>query len=108
LRIIELDAARWRSASDFYDDLLAALGAPDWHGRNFNALIDSMIWGGINAVEPPYLIRVVNAAVWPRDVQSLIEGLREALPEQRAEFRRQKGWEPEVELEIRSGRAVFQ
>ncbi|MBC9884143.1 barstar family protein, partial [Bradyrhizobium sp. INPA01-394B] len=42
---------RWR---DFYDALLAALGAPEGHGRNLNALIDSMVWAGMNAVEAPY------------------------------------------------------
>ena len=48
MRRIELDAKSWMKILDFYQDLLKALGAPEWHGRNLNALIDSMIWGGIN------------------------------------------------------------
>jgi RNAse (barnase) inhibitor barstar len=56
--IIELNAFRWVAAQDFYAALLCALGAPDWHGQNVNALVDSMISGGINAVEQPFRIIV--------------------------------------------------
>jgi RNAse (barnase) inhibitor barstar len=58
MRWIELDGGSWTTALDFYTALLGALGAPKGHGRNINALIDSMIWGGMNAVEPPYTIRI--------------------------------------------------
>ena len=60
MRQIVLDARAWTTIGDFYDVLLPALGAPEWHGRNFNALRDSMTTGGINAVEPPYAIRLIN------------------------------------------------
>ncbi len=102
MRVIKLDAARWRSASDFYDELLALLGAPERHGRNVNALIDSMIWGGINDVDPPYEIRIANMADCPRDALEQIEWLRRALPEQRAEFRRLHGSDVEVQLELQN------
>jgi RNAse (barnase) inhibitor barstar len=49
-----LNCSSWQTRDDFYDALLATLGAPDWHGRNFNALWDSIGTGGINKVEPPY------------------------------------------------------
>ena len=42
MRIIELDAAKWKTIIDFYDALLASLGAPEWHGKSPDALIDSM------------------------------------------------------------------
>ena len=35
-------------------------GAPSWHGRNFNALRDSIAGGRINKIEAPYLIRLKN------------------------------------------------
>jgi RNAse (barnase) inhibitor barstar len=60
VKLIELDASEWRTPLDFYDALLSSLGAPDWHGRNINALIDSMVGGDINAVEPPYRIEVTG------------------------------------------------
>ncbi|WP_436216152.1 barstar family protein [Bradyrhizobium sp. LjRoot220] len=46
MQIIELNAENWRTWRDLYDALLTALGAPEGHGRNLNALIDSMVWGG--------------------------------------------------------------
>ena len=61
MRVIELDASRWVSLDDLYDDLLPALGAPDWYGRNYAVVVDSIGVGSINAVEPPYLIRIVGA-----------------------------------------------
>lgn len=59
---IELDATTWKSKDDFYDAVLSALGAPDWHGRNFDALRDSIVTGDINEVEPPFAITVRG---WP-------------------------------------------
>lgn len=61
MKLIELDGSRWASLDDLFDDLLPTLGAPGWHGRNHAALVDSIGTGSINAVEPPYMIRVVRA-----------------------------------------------
>ena len=55
---VDLVAAEWVTALDFYEALLAALGAPEWHGRNVNALMDSMIFGGINKIDPPMVVRI--------------------------------------------------
>ena len=57
---IMLESSSWNSPEDFYHDLLAALGAPDWHGHNLDALWDSITGGGINEVNPPFVIRVVG------------------------------------------------
>ncbi len=99
MRIITLDASRWTTAKDFYNALLAAVGAPKWHGRNINAVVDSMIWGGINALEPPYTIRISGRASLTKDVGTEIEFAKEALSRARAEFRTTKGHDVEVELE---------
>ncbi|CAN5471390.1 hypothetical protein BH10PSE14_BH10PSE14_27520 [soil metagenome] len=53
-----MTASGWTTALDFYEALLAALGAPDWHGRNVNALMESMIFGNINKVGPPMVVHV--------------------------------------------------
>jgi RNAse (barnase) inhibitor barstar len=37
-----------------------AVGAPEWHGRNFNALNDSIANGSINEVEVPYRLVLKN------------------------------------------------
>jgi RNAse (barnase) inhibitor barstar len=60
---LTLDATAWSSSDDVYDAFFRAVGAPAWHGRNFDALRDSIETGSINAVEVPYEIVVRNSAV---------------------------------------------
>jgi hypothetical protein len=100
MRIIELGAGQWAGPLDFYNALLAAIGAPDWHGHSVDALIDSMIWGGINAVEPPYTVKVRNVSCLPKDVIDEIELIKHELAEARAELNSRKGHDIEVQLEI--------
>jgi RNAse (barnase) inhibitor barstar len=58
--LLELNAQKWRSASDFYDTFFKTVGAPLWHGKNLNALSDSIGTGRINAIEVPYKIQIKN------------------------------------------------
>ena len=55
-----LDGSGWKTADDVYDAFFSAVGAPVWHGRNFNALNDSIAAGSINAIEVPYRIVITN------------------------------------------------
>jgi RNAse (barnase) inhibitor barstar len=55
---LTLDARKWHSSEDVYDALFSALGSPAWHGKNFNALHDSIVTGGINRVEVPYVLNI--------------------------------------------------
>jgi RNAse (barnase) inhibitor barstar len=57
---LTLDGAEWNDANDFYDAFFHAVGAPSWHGRNFDALVDSIETGQINAVEVPYRLVIRN------------------------------------------------
>ena len=78
MKVIELDATNWERISDFYDVLLRALGAPDWHGRSPVALVDTMIGGGgkdFNALKPPYDINIINTNKLPNSIK---EEIREA------------------------------
>jgi RNAse (barnase) inhibitor barstar len=100
MRMIELDGREWRTVEDFYRALLAALGAPSWHGGNVNALVDSMIWGGINAVEPPYTVRILNARQLPQDIREEIDLAAHDIAEHRAEFQVRKGYDVNVRIEI--------
>jgi enoyl-CoA hydratase len=77
--VLELDASDWKTPLDFHEALLAALGAPRGHGRSINALIDSMVHGGINAIEAPYTIRVVRTANIPPAVRQEIADVVEAI-----------------------------
>ena len=83
MRTIELDASKWKQEQDFYDAFFPAVGAPDWHGPNLDALDESLRDGDINQVNPPYRVRIVGTArasgevkLWVSRFQSLIEDLR--------------------------------
>ena len=62
MNVVELDARHWKAPSDFYKALLRGLGAPDWHGDNIPALIDSMIVDDINEVRLPLRVVVTGLA----------------------------------------------
>jgi hypothetical protein len=98
--IIDLDASKWKTVVDFYDALLAAIGAPKEHGKSPDALIDSMIWGGINAVDPPYTIKISGTAELPRDVYNHVELVREELAEGRKDYQNRRNNDVEVAIEI--------
>jgi len=100
MRIIELDAANWKSVLDFYNALLAALGAPRGHGRNINALVDSMIWGGMNAIEAPYTIRLSQTATLSQDIRDHFELIERVFVEARADFRNLRGHDIDVVWEV--------
>lgn len=51
---IVLDGRDWRTEADLIEAVIAGVQGPPWHGRNFNALADSLITGSINRLEPPY------------------------------------------------------
>lgn len=78
---LTLDASGWslRSAwfwlQDFYSAFFHAVGAPQWHGRNFDALNDSIATGGINEIEVPYKIVIRNA----RNETEMVRGVLDEL-----------------------------
>jgi hypothetical protein len=101
VKVIRLDARRWKTVLDFMGALRNAIGAPDWHGWSIDAFIDSMIWGGINTLEPPYTISIENAASLPDVVREEIDILSGDLRKHRQEFKtRNAGKDVEVTLEI--------
>jgi PhnB protein len=80
---IVLDAHGWRSGQDFYNAFFAAVGAPSGHGRNFDAIRDSIATGAINRVEIPYRIKIGNtdslsasAAAFVQEFADLIRDLQ--------------------------------
>jgi hypothetical protein len=93
MRLIELNAVGWKSKEDFYDAILAALGAPSSHGRNADALVDSMAHGGINSVEPPYKICITGTKSLPVDVAERINWMV-------TDVSKLQGREPEIVFQI--------
>ncbi len=100
MRIIELDATKWKTVLDFYDALLAAIGAPNWHGKGPDAMVDSMIWGGINAVEPPYTVRISGLSAAPQEVRDHVQLVSDVLVDGRIYRKRHKGDDVEVSIVI--------
>jgi RNAse (barnase) inhibitor barstar len=74
---IDLDAGAWQRPDDFYEALLPRLGAPDWHGRNLDALNDSIFNGQINRVEPPYHISVCGTDSLSDDMRDFLRKVRQ-------------------------------
>jgi RNAse (barnase) inhibitor barstar len=60
MRELVLDGKNWTARDDVYDSFFAAVGAPSWHGRNFEALHDSTVTGNINKIEVPYSVKIKN------------------------------------------------
>jgi hypothetical protein len=100
VQTLELDGSTWTTVDSFHKALLSTLGAPFWHGRSVDAFIDSMIYGGINALEPPYQIRVTGVARAPADLRAEIELLSAALAQARSEYASLKGRDIEVRVDI--------
>jgi RNAse (barnase) inhibitor barstar len=102
MRVIEIDGSDWQNVKDFLAALRAAIGAPDWHGWNVNAFIDSMIWGGINEIEAPYEIRILGTERASKDVTDHINLLASALAEARKWKLDYRGEDTAVSLRIAS------
>ena len=60
MRELILDGTNWTNSDDVYDAFFRAVGAPEWHGRNLDALNDSIANGSINEVEVPYRLIITN------------------------------------------------
>lgn len=83
MKLIKLDASEFSSSTQLYEVLLSKLGAPEWHGRNFNALRDSLS-GGINQVDAPFTVEIANSkklhselAGFLDDLMTVFDGARE-------------------------------
>ena len=100
MRTIELHAKGWTSVLDFYRALLAGVEAPKWHGEGIDAALDSIVWGGINGVKPPYTIRVVGASELAPEIRREIELLAKHIAEHRLHYRRRHKKDVEVSLEV--------
>jgi len=68
VRELVLDATKWETSDDVYNSFFEAVGAPAWHGRNFDALHDSIVTGSINEIELPYRIVIKHLPKSDREV----------------------------------------
>lgn len=100
VKLVHIDAAGWVTVLDFYGALLQAVGAPDWHGRNPNALVETMIWSDeINKLRPPYVIRISGTRDIPREVKDHINLAKGDLERARSHHRQMRGRDVDVRIE---------
>ena len=93
MKLISLDASEWRSPDDFYSAILPELGAPAWHGRNLDALDDSLGGGGINTLEPPFRVHVTGADKLPQSMQQFLSKVEQLFADVRAETQKDIGFQ---------------
>jgi len=77
MKEIRLDASEWKTKDDFYDALLPALGAPAWHGRNLDALNDSISSDEINEVSLPFRFLLVGTKRVPSELRVYLKKFAE-------------------------------
>ena len=85
MRHIVLDGADWKTAADFYVAFLAAVQAPDWHGGNFDTLWDSITAGGVNDVNPPFIVSIHGCGVMGEEAKAMVERFRDLIGEAKSE-----------------------
>lgn len=90
MRQISVDASDWRNAADGWDAILAALEAPAWHGRNLDALADSLS-GGVNGVEAPFALHLTGTAALPPDVAAWLDRVAQVFAEAGPDLRLIRG-----------------
>jgi RNAse (barnase) inhibitor barstar len=95
LPVLVLDASGWRTLDDFWRSLFRLVGAPEWHGRNFDALNDNLFSGAINQIELPFVIVVKNRAGLSVELQlelgAFISFIRD---------REDRGWPIRIVIEV--------
>lgn len=98
--LVLLDGSQWTDVLDFYAAMFQAIEAPDWHGLSPAALVDSMIWSGINGREPPY--EIVVSHMMDLSLRAYVEMCSQCLQRSRKEFQRRKGRDVNVSLLLSS------
>jgi RNAse (barnase) inhibitor barstar len=85
LREVVIDVSACSSTQDFYSLPLAGLGAPAWHGKNLDALWDTISSDDINDVRAAFTVHFINVQNAQLELKSLVEKIGEIIDEARAE-----------------------
>ena len=102
MRIVELNAQDWRTVLDYYDALKEALGSCPGHGDSPDAWVDSMIYGDMNEIEAPYVVRITGTANCGDHLMAEIRLLAKVIREARAWKLEHYGEDVDVSFEIES------
>lgn len=63
----------------FYDAILAQMDAPEWHGRDLNALQDSLVVGSISPVGPPFRFEIRGSPFSAEFATDVLEIARDSI-----------------------------
>jgi hypothetical protein len=100
MRVIALDAEGWKSPTDFLQSLAGALGSCEGHGMSPDAFVDSMIWGGMNSIEPPYTVQISNLNSAPKEVTDYVSLTISAIRKGRHDRFQRRGEDIEVNISV--------
>ena len=68
------DGTTWVRTDDFYSTYFAAVGVPEWPGRNLDAVWDSLTGGDINQRNLPYRVRIKGTSRMSPVARELVGG----------------------------------
>ena len=85
MQVIGSGASAWHTVPDVYAALFTGLGAPAWHGRNLDALNDSLTSGDINAVAPPLRVEVAGPSAAGPEARALAARIADLFADRAAE-----------------------
>lgn len=98
MQIISLDGSDWQSKQDFYDALADALGCIDWHGRNADAFMDTMIYSlELQSMKPPYRVNINQVGEMLRP---FLEEFAAWVKEARVDRKTDPNWGDDVEVSV--------
>lgn len=99
MQTIKLDGSRWASKDDFYSALASALGSVEWHGRNADAFLETMVYYlDLNAIQPPYVVVVENAS---KAISPFLHDFASWVAEARQDRIDDPVWGDDVEVAVR-------
>lgn len=98
MRRIELDGSGWQSPHDFYEALASALDSVEWHGRNTDAFLETMVYlTELNGVQPPYEVVIEHAAL---ALRPFLQEFSSWLAKARRDRREDPLWGDDVDVSV--------
>ena len=98
MKTVEIDATRCANPKAFARLLQEAIQAIPGHGSSIEAFVDSMVFGTMSELSPPYTIVVTGDLKLP--VRAFAAELSNAIGQARLERRTRRGDDVEVVLKV--------
>ena len=98
MQTVEIDATRCGNPKEFARLLQEAIKGLPGHGSSIEAFVDSMVFGTMSELSPPYMI-LVTGELKPQ-VRAFAADLSNAIGQARLERRTRRGDDVEVILKV--------